>query len=176
MLQTPQAKFCPACHQRNELGASECAYCGASLDIVEELRKTTEKIQGKTVALPQIEKRLGELKHASAPAKGAAVYVAGIREPVAQAEQDEFYLGRKDETETELLIDLTPYDATGKGVSRRHAVVRRGSDGYEITDLNSTNGTWMNDQRLVPDQAYSIASGVPIRLGHLFIYIIINPG
>jgi pSer/pThr/pTyr-binding forkhead associated (FHA) protein len=33
-------------------------------------------------------------------------------------------------------------------VSRRHAVIERHGDGYRLRDLGSTNGTWMNDNRI----------------------------
>jgi pSer/pThr/pTyr-binding forkhead associated (FHA) protein len=41
--------------------------------------------------------------------------------------------------------------------SRRHAVVTRDGDELVILDLDSTNGTWVNDER--------IASGHRVRLG-----------
>ena len=33
-------------------------------------------------------------------------------------------------------------------VSRSHAVLERGPDGYEVIDNDSTNGTWVNDERV----------------------------
>ena len=35
-----------------------------------------------------------------------------------------------------------------RGVSRRHAVIRRRASGYELADLNSTNGTFINGERV----------------------------
>jgi pSer/pThr/pTyr-binding forkhead associated (FHA) protein len=44
-------------------------------------------------------------------------------------------------------------------VSRRHAVIRQVDDGLAIEDLGSTNGTFVNDER--------ISGIVPIAAGHL---------
>jgi len=39
----------------------------------------------------------------------------------------------------------------GKRVSRRHAMIERRNNRLYVTDLNSTNGTWVGDTLLVPD-------------------------
>ena len=33
-------------------------------------------------------------------------------------------------------------------ISRRHAVIKRAEDGFEVRDLGSTNGTWVNGWRV----------------------------
>ena len=48
-------------------------------------------------------------------------------------------------------------------VSRRHAQISRQDDGYVIEDLNSTNGTFINAQRVVG--AVPLAPGDLIELG-----------
>jgi pSer/pThr/pTyr-binding forkhead associated (FHA) protein len=48
-------------------------------------------------------------------------------------------------------------------VSRRHAQISRQEDGYMIEDLNSTNGTFINAQRVVG--AVPLAPGDLIELG-----------
>jgi pSer/pThr/pTyr-binding forkhead associated (FHA) protein len=53
-------------------------------------------------------------------------------------------------------VDLTAYDAPSKGVSRLHAAIRRDQAGWWITDLDSSNGTWVNGQRLAPHQRYKL--------------------
>lgn len=173
-MENPAAKFCLVCHQKNVVEATNCAYCGASLDIEDELRKITEKMPSKTVSFPTIEKRLEALKGKAAQVKGVAIYVAGIMDAVAVMNEDEFILGRQTEDTLETLVDLTPFGASVLGVSRRHAMIHKASSQYEITDLTSTNGTWLNNQRLVPNRPYPVFSGVPIRLGHLYIFLIMK--
>ncbi|MEU3457674.1 FHA domain-containing protein [Micromonospora sp. NPDC006766] len=48
-------------------------------------------------------------------------------------------------------------------VSRRHATVHLTADGVWLTDLDSTNGTWLNDQRLT-DSA-QLTDGDVVRVG-----------
>lgn len=51
---------------------------------------------------------------------------------------------------------------TQAAVSRRHAEIRVVGDGFELEDLGSGNGTWLNDQRLT--DAALIADGDRIRV------------
>lgn len=41
-------------------------------------------------------------------------------------------------------------------VSRRHVQLTQEEQKYFITDLHSTNGTWINDKRLIPNRAYEL--------------------
>ena len=50
------------------------------------------------------------------------------------------------------------------GVSRQHAQILESDDGYLLRDLASTNGTYVNQQRL-SDQDYLLKDGDRIRLG-----------
>lgn len=57
-------------------------------------------------------------------------------------------------------------DAT---VSRRHAEFSKADDTYEVADLGSTNGTYVNDQLV---QVAALADGDEIRLGgNLFLFL-----
>jgi pSer/pThr/pTyr-binding forkhead associated (FHA) protein len=49
------------------------------------------------------------------------------------------------------------------GVSRRHAVIRPVEDGFEIEDLDSLNGTWVNGRRIA--RATRLAPGDRVTLG-----------
>jgi pSer/pThr/pTyr-binding forkhead associated (FHA) protein len=63
-------------------------------------------------------------------------------------------------------VDLTPHD-TLTGVSRRHAKLHEQGGQWFIRDLNSTNYTIVNRQRLQPDQDFLIEPGDEIRFGRL---------
>lgn len=56
---------------------------------------------------------------------------------------------------------------TDPQASSHHAEVAPGFGGssYQITDLNSTNGTFVNEQRLVPNMPQPLNSGDVIRIG-----------
>src|SRR5262249_49316857 len=48
-------------------------------------------------------------------------------------------------------------------VSRRHASIQQGPDGYSVVDLESTNGTWVND---VPITTHALCDGDDLRIGN----------
>jgi pSer/pThr/pTyr-binding forkhead associated (FHA) protein len=39
-------------------------------------------------------------------------------------------------------------------------------------DLSSTNGTWLNDERLIPHKPYPLTSGSQLRLGRMRFVIL----
>ncbi len=69
------------------------------------------------------------------PGPGPRLELAGTSYPLI----DVLVIGRGAEADVQL---------TDTGVSRRHAEVRRVGDGAEVHDLGSTNGTWVNGQRV----------------------------
>jgi hypothetical protein len=68
-------------------------------------------------------------------------------------------------------INLSNYHAQVLGVSRQHATILIEDEGCAVIDLNSTNGTWLNETRLVPHQPHPLQTGDLIRLGHLMIFV-----
>ena len=69
------------------------------------------------------------------------------------AERNEFTLGRVTEGQPVMPdIDLAPYQAYTHGVSRLHAVIKRGVDDILLMDLESANGTFVNGKRLEPNE------------------------
>jgi len=67
----------------------------------------------------------------------------------------------------ERLIDLTDEGGVEKGVSRRHArLLLKGAD-LLVEDLDSSNGTWVNDVRLTANQPFPVNHGDHVRLGRL---------
>jgi len=51
------------------------------------------------------------------------------------------------------------------GVSRRHAMLRRDADGISVMDLDSTNGTMVNNTELPPDSRRLLKNGDEIIVG-----------
>jgi pSer/pThr/pTyr-binding forkhead associated (FHA) protein len=64
-------------------------------------------------------------------------------------------------------IDLTPLGGTANGVSRRHAVMRNTNGAWTITDLNSTNGTYVNATKIGPNMPTPLQSQTKLRFGNL---------
>jgi pSer/pThr/pTyr-binding forkhead associated (FHA) protein len=79
-------------------------------------------------------------------------------------------LGRSDAKNTPY-VDLAPYGGLELGVSREHAVIDYSLDAAAITDLGSTNGTYLNSKKLQPFQTRILRYGDELRLSKLIIYI-----
>lgn len=59
-------------------------------------------------------------------------------------------------------------------VSRYHARIDRGTQGYTITDLGSANGTKVNDRRIMPDVAVVLHHGDRIQIGGLNVAFLLQ--
>jgi len=170
-MENNQGLFCAVCKRKNELDAVLCAYCGAALEPVRKSPPTTEKLRGTTIEFPKEPARIST--DVLIPEGGIAIFLMDCRGPLAILTVDEFILGRAMEGSQEEVIDLAPHGAFSNGVSRRHAMIRRKKGGFEIIDLDSTNGTWLNEKRMTPTKAYPLPSGATVRLGQLRLQIII---
>ena len=77
-------------------------------------------------------------------------------------------LGRAAEThEKSPDVDLTDYNALEDGVSRLHAALCLEGDMVQVTDLGSTNGTFLNGQRISSSQSRIVRDKDKLRLGNL---------
>ena len=100
------------------------------------------------------------------------LHIRDVAEPIVIKPGREVIIGRMDPaTGTAPDLDLTPYGALEKGVSRIHAAIRRGEDTLTLVDLGSVNGTHLNGQRLIPNQPRVLRDGDEIRLGKMVIHI-----
>lgn len=60
-------------------------------------------------------------------------------------------------------------------VSNMHARIEAGPQGAQLIDLGSTNGTFIGERRLPPNQPYPLVPGEEVRIGP-FIVIYVPPG
>lgn len=85
---------------------------------------------------------------------------------------DGFILGRSDSRSSYVPdIDLAPFQALDKGVSRRHAAFVRHQGRIHLLDLASVNGTFLNGKRLKAEMPYLLKPGDQIGLGDLVLTI-----
>jgi pSer/pThr/pTyr-binding forkhead associated (FHA) protein len=108
------------------------------------------------------------------PPVGLSLFLLNHGEPIVLSKEPELVLGRGDGPSSEAMVDLTIYDGFAAGVSRRHAVIKVVEDKYILIDLNSSNGTWLNGERLLPTKAHELPSGGVIQLGRLKLVVIYN--
>jgi hypothetical protein len=168
MTNLPDRKFCPVCKLTNDADALICQHCGAQLYGASDV-PTTQQVEDTFELTEEIKKQIG--REHTPPSKGMSIFLLNLGEPIALRMEEGFVLGRANELTSEPILDLTPYEGFAMGVSRRHAQIRAAGDKYVIIDLNSSNGTWLNGQRLVPTKPYDLRSGSVIQLGRLKLIV-----
>lgn len=164
--------FCPVCKIKNFQSAVNCAHCGAPLaHHPAGSPKTT-----KSFDVPkEIAEKFTDLliDNSSIPADGIAVYTVDTTQPIYLNFDKELILGRMGDDESdESTLDLTQLGGYQMGISRPHAMIRRLETGYELLDLFSTNGSWLDEERLVPNKPYPLPSGSQMRFGLMRLLIL----
>jgi pSer/pThr/pTyr-binding forkhead associated (FHA) protein len=135
-------RYCPECGFQNPEAANYCAKCG-SLLVPEESGEATMAFTPEQAE----EQRQAELAEIGITGPALVVRSGGGRSgETFLLEGEETTIGRSPDCEI-FLDDVT--------VSRRHAIVRRGSGGLAIEDLGSLNGTYLNRKRIESPQRLS---------------------
>jgi hypothetical protein len=176
-VEADSGQFCPVCKFLIQPETKICPNCGQNLIGADSLHSTTiqlEETEARQLAGEQA------IDQTLLPDRGVAVYT--YKEPkllIAVQEEKEFILGRRSgktgSLSESVLVDLGPLNGFELGASRRHALISRKEMGYVVTDLESTNGTWLNGQRLVPNHPYELKNGSLIRVGKMLLYIVYRP-
>jgi len=169
--------ICPVCKEVNQPDAAFCKHCGAALEASSLDPGVRTKETNFQITVP------GSLKdwsvdEAAVPENGIAVYIEGEFNPVHIDSGEEFVIGRKAGTTSstsDSLLDLSPLGGYGQGVSRRHAAIRHTKEGYQILDLGSVNGTWLNDIRMAPHQYRPLPNRSYVRVGGMRLFVLYHP-
>lgn len=163
---------CSHCNAQQMDGTIFCSECGASLLTGGARRETTASLNKSAGGLSTV---VEEVAPVVVPAPAAAAQTISLvvinsgRRIVLDA-GEELLVGRKDNQrgiypDVDLGLD-GGYDA---GVSRRHAIITPSGAGYNLEDLASANGTFVNGQRLAPQAPAAIAHGDEIKFGTLIL-------
>jgi len=168
-------KSCPICKSENEATASICVQCGAPLDETPTgIVVVTDNFK-KGQAEPIIDHMGSPIDIALIPSDGLGIYVEGEIKPYYVHIYKELIIGRPADATLEAVLDLTDLNAANLGVSKRHVMIQRTASGYEVIDLSSRNGTWLNAGRLIPNKPYPLTSGSQIRLGKMQLRVMYHP-
>lgn len=169
--------LCPNCHHEEMPGSLFCSECGAQL-VVSEV-PTTQHIQRNPSDILAVQPPMHSPP--SPPSPGAAVdavvslHMVDSGQIVNLTGQTEFTIGRTAEGQPILPdVDLSPYEAYAKGVSRLHSALKIHNQRVVITDLGSSNGTRVNGQKIVPHVDYPLNHGDMIALGKFTIQLLIR--
>jgi pSer/pThr/pTyr-binding forkhead associated (FHA) protein len=68
-------------------------------------------------------------------------------------------------------VDLAPYHALGRGISRRHAALVRYRGQVHVIDLGSMNGTYINGERMIAHNAYALYANDRLSIANLDILV-----
>ena len=160
---------CPNCEKENSNDAQICVYCGSLL--------VDANMAASTRTLDDADFEEGVPKWGSARFNARTNLILGVEgDPKTlifdATEIEELVMGRADpKTGDAPEVNLSEFAALDKGVSRRHAAIVRRDGSLYLMDMSSANGTYLNGQRLVPEQPRVLRDGDDIRLGHLTVRI-----
>ena len=163
--------ICHSCQSNNIRGTMFCVNCGISLMSQDRARDTTA-LGGRPVArstqerLPKrdVPQPSGERQFC------ATVLNSGRR--VSLALTAPILIGRQDAARGHYPeLDLNHDGGYDTGVSRRHARIMLMEATAYIEDLDSANGSFINDQRLTPRTSYRLQPGDELRLGSLILRV-----
>lgn len=144
---------CPVCGAATMSGDAFCEECGAALGVPAPAPVTTAAAP----VTPTV---------AAVPHTVRAQILIGNGQSVELSGKPSYLIGREDQVSGIYPdVDTTRSDGDAAGVSRRHAEIVQLSDLWFLQDLNSTNGTYINNQRVAPHSRQPLRSGDQIRLG-----------
>jgi len=165
--------ICPNCQHKEMSGAIYCTKCGAQL-----IDKTiaTHKIH---TAETRHEARSESNRMPPPPPVHSDSWISlnliDSGQILPLADRTEFTLGRSAQGQPIVPdVDLSPHNAYANGVSRLHAVLKLIQDQIVIMDLGSSNGTYLNGNRLPPYIETPVSHGDVIYLGKLKMQVLIE--
>jgi pSer/pThr/pTyr-binding forkhead associated (FHA) protein len=98
--------------------------------------------------------------------------IRGTSRRVVMTEKTSVVLGRADaNVRFNPDIDLTPYGGAERGVSRAHARLHLEGNSLYVTDLDSTNGTFVSGKKCDPNVPTLLRQGDELLIGRLAITI-----
>jgi hypothetical protein len=167
--------ICPNCQHKEISGALFCSQCGAQLVAAASPNSQKDPM---TKISSHTKQKTNPKPAPPAEAGGARIslHLVESGQILPMAERKEFSLGRVAEGQPIMPdIDLTPYKAYENGVSRLHAMLKLVNNQVAIMDLGSSNGTYVNGNRLVTNAVHLLNHGDMIHLGKLKIQILFSP-
>ncbi len=165
---------CANCGLANEDTAKLCARCGKPLaqpapqtGEALSLPISTQVQSGPPVNAPELHVHF--TKHfCKLGVNTIALYINNQPDPLILDFTQQITLGRLvPNSGVQPNVDLTAYGAYEKGVSRVHATIRRTEKGLAVEDNGSSNGTWLEGERLKPYVLMPLAPGNHLWMGKL---------
>ncbi|UTR12091.1 FHA domain-containing protein [Evansella sp. LMS18] len=156
-------KLCDICNHKSDVTYLVCENCVGDLTIAtyvteNEALETTDKREDTTGGLAA-QKSPDSKQPASRPTSTFQHFKIvnqdeniEIQLPIAET-----IIGREGDVETS-------YFETCNYISRRHLSIKYKDEHYVISDLNSHNGSYLNNRRLNPEEEYPLTEGDTIKI------------
>lgn len=166
----PQMIECLDCGAQEPEGTLFCSECGRSLiDSPAQPTNVLPFSKPARHALPPMDEY--KLEPRAEPVTVTFV-IPGTRDQLKIELTDHILVGRADASEdVKPHLDLTQYEGMEKGVSREHAALHMTEKGIVLFDLDSTNGTTLNNNRLPPERPFLLKNGDEVRFGDLLVHV-----
>ena len=166
--------ICLFCQYDNPPEKTHCVMCAAPLTGVSDIHSSSRTMVG--VNLPDLKPLASSPKAprvATLRANSIALFVDDSDEPLILEVTNQAILGRYvPNSPAQPRVDLAPYGALEKGVSRVHAVISRTEQGLTVQDLSSSNGSWLNGVKLQPHMPATLKSGDRLLLSRIMIEVV----
>ena len=162
---------CQNCKSQQPDGSIFCSDCGTQMPLQNSVQ--TQRFSPKTDQLVIPETYVNDMSRQN----GAwiSLHLLDSGNILAFTEQTEFTLGRlSDNQPIEPDVDLTPFKAFENGVSRLHAVIKHIENSAILIDLGSSNGTYVNGIRIMPNIEQRLRHGDIVALGKLKMQVVLS--
>ncbi len=183
VVDTPSGpSTCPLCSSPVILGEAFCDNCGASLiskdqPVVGEMTPAPSYDTTTSIPIQPNYPPPQPINTPSSPPNGPIVrntlapsrlIVIDSGNTIELPRTDQAIVGRADPVSRFYPdVDLSPHNALQNGVGRRHARLSVKNGKILVEDMNSTNGTIVNGQRLTPRMAQPLNDSDELRMGTL---------
>lgn len=190
-------QVCPTCAHRNRPGVYFCENCGTNLMTGQQAVMGTRDLrEAQDIEPNNVREALSEPEQKASP-EGAAVQLdkeqekavrsagtsqfgpgmllrieveGGSAPIIIKPKNEDMILGRRDPTTGATPeVDLTTFAGYRMGVSRRHASLALENNQISLWDLGSSNGTYLNGNKLTPHQPSLVRDGDEVRLGQMVL-------
>lgn len=162
--------ICQHCQHANRAGMLFCEECGRSLSGL----PMNATIPTRTIQNDPDDSSAKSTWGSASLRKGASIVLHFVdgEQPMTIEPNRRLIFGRSDVDSTiNPDVDLSPFGGLEKGVSRRHAAIEPSEDTLMLFDMGSSNGTFLNGQRLLPNQPRVLRDGDELRFGKLVAHI-----
>lgn len=161
--------ICQNCKSQEPDGTIFCSECGTQLppNVAQ-----TQKFAPDSAELQSVIQFANEIPKQSN--NWVSLHLLDSGHVLSFSDRSEFTLGRLSENQPiEPDVDLSPFKAFDNGVSRLHAVIRHVDDNVILVDLGSSNGTYINGIRIMPNAEQQLRHGDIVALGKLKMQIVL---